>query len=308
MARVLATMLVCASVALTIGAARGLCDDGGVEVADEHRAVAANGPALPVNPGPGDRWIEPVTGIEFTWLPEGCFTRGTPADEKGRYPDEGPAHRVCVKGFWFGVYPVTNAQYRVWRPGHDSRDFEGVSLDGDNLPVVHVSWNEAHRFTLWLTGAHDKRHGFWLPSESEWEYACRAGTRNARYWGDSPDRQCEYANGADLAAKRLWSSWDVINCHDGFPATSPVGSFKPNGFGLYDMIGNVWEWCTDWKGKYPAGRLWNPTGPIMSNYGRVVRGGSWDNDARGLRCGNRSFGSENFHRYNIGFRVGITAR
>jgi formylglycine-generating enzyme required for sulfatase activity len=277
-----------------------------IPVRPEHAALAAKAAPLPRSPQQGDRWLEPVTGIEFIYAPEGCYTRGAPPEEEGRDKDESPAHKVCVHGFWLARDVVTNAQYRLFAPRHNSGEFDGVPLDGDDYPVVYVSWKEALAYTLWLTEVYGKRCGFWLPSESEWEYACRAGTATARFWGESPELQCEYANGADLSAKRRWAAWDVANCLDGYEATSPVGAFKPNPWGFRDMLGNVWQWCTDWKGKYPAARLWDPTGPLLSNFGRVTRGGSWDNDPAGLRCGNRSYGTDSFRRHNMGFRVGVT--
>ncbi|MEW5734232.1 MAG: formylglycine-generating enzyme family protein [Thermodesulfobacteriota bacterium] len=259
----------------------------------------------PPNRKIGDTWTDPVTGMEFVWIPGGCFMMGTPETEKERYEDESPLHQVCVNGFWMGKYEVTNAQYRKFKPDHTSKEYDGIDLNGDNQPVVYISWVNAMDFALWLTEQSDGKYLFWLPTEAENEYACRAGTSTVRFWGDDPAQAIKYANVADEAAKGKYPKWGVHPGNDGFVVTAPVGSFAPNPWGLYDMLGNVWEWCQDWKGPYPdtAGPLVNPTGPSSSKEGRIVRGGSWDNDPRGVRSGNRSYGTDNFKRYNDGFRL-----
>ncbi|MGM0653785.1 MAG: formylglycine-generating enzyme family protein [Thermodesulfobacteriota bacterium] len=105
-------------------------------------------------------------------------------------------------------------------------------------------WNDAKAFISWLNGKTGKR--FSLPTEAQWEYACRAGTGTFRYWGDGEGTACPYANVNDLTSKRINKfSWENFNCEDGYAGTSSVGRFKPNNFGLYDMLGNVWEWCED---------------------------------------------------------------
>jgi formylglycine-generating enzyme required for sulfatase activity len=297
-------------------------------------------PSNEPEPKKGQIWTDPVTKMEFVYIPGGCFTMGTPADEEGREPDEGPGHEVCVDGFWMGKTPVTNAQYRKYDRNHNSRTYFGHDLNGDNQPVVYVSWEQAREFARWLTRKNHAllgdtgrseiaippevlqairdgkdlsrwldrqktgRHSFFLPTEAEWEYACRAGTESARFWGNDSGRACGYANVADQSASKEWRDWRVHGCNDGWVVTSPAGSFKPNPFGLHDMLGNVWEWCLDWYStKYEIEPKQNPTGPPLSGIGRQVRGGSWDNDPAGVRCGNRSHATPRFIRYNIGFRL-----
>ncbi len=254
-------------------------------------------------PEPGTVWKEPVTGMEFLWIRGGCFKQGTPPTEVGRYDDEGPIHETCLDGFWMGKYEVTNAQYNLYDPEHESKKYEGHNLSGDKHPVVYVNWYEAMAYAKWLTERNKGKYAFWLPTEAEFEYACRGGTTTSRYWGDNPDDACKYANSADLTSKKVWKKWATHNCRDGNIITSEVGSFSPNPFGLHDILGNVWEWCQDWKGPYPSGDTKNPNGPPSSEEGRIVRGGSWDNLPSGVRCGNRSFGTPNFRRYNNGFRL-----
>ena len=249
--------------------------------------------AKPAGPQPGDVWTEPVTGMEFVWIPGGCFQMGQSEREKQEllkemgekdytfwYPDHGvfPQHRVCVDGFWMGKYEVTNAQYREWDVSHDSKDADGVSLNGENQPVVFASWKDATAFTEWLTKRHSMTYTFRLPTEAEWEYAARAGTTSSYFWGDDLNDICQYANIGDQATKQRWPKQKVkyYKCHDGYAATAPVGSFSPNPFGLYDMLGNVFELCQDWYDPeyYARSPLNNPQGP-SSGENRGIRGGSW---------------------------------
>jgi formylglycine-generating enzyme required for sulfatase activity len=257
-------------------------------------------------PKPGEIWHEPVTGMAFVRVPGGCFEMGSPAGEAGRDPDESPLHQVCVDGFWMGRTEVTNAQYRQFKSNHVSNDHRGFSLSADDQPVVYISWNEAKAFAKWLSGQNKGRYRFRLPTEAEWEYACRAETRTARFWGDDPDKACEYANVADLTAKREWSYWEVNNCDDGYAVTAPVGSFKPNAFGIYDMLGNVFEWSEDIYSK-DAYRNHQRNNPIFTGGGsyRVIRGACWYSWPAGVRCAGRSdHPPAGRHRdYFLGFRL-----
>ncbi|MDM8523252.1 SUMF1/EgtB/PvdO family nonheme iron enzyme [Desulfococcaceae bacterium HSG8] len=246
-------------------------------------------------------WTDPVTGMEFVRIPKGCFKMGSPSGEKDRDSDE-VLHEVCVDGFWMGKYEVTNRQYRKYKSGHDSKDYEGNSLDGDKQPAVYVSWDDAKAFAKWLTGK--SRHEFRLPTEAEWEYACRAGSRKARFWGDDPDDACRYANVADQTAKRKWSGWTIHNCDDGYAVTAPAGSFRSNSFGLYDMLGNVWEWCEDIYADdaYSKHRRNNPIYAVGGS-GRVYRGGSWSSLPAGVRCAGRPGNSPAVRYSDLGFRL-----
>jgi formylglycine-generating enzyme required for sulfatase activity len=240
-------------------------------------------------PKSGQVWHEPAMGMAFVWVPKGCFQMGSPAVEAGRDPDESPLHQVCLEGFWMGKTEVTNAQYRQFKTNHVIGKHRGFSMNGKDQPAVYINWHDAKAFAKWLTGQNKGRYGFRLPTEAEWEYACRAETRTARFWGDDPDKACEYANVADLTAKREWSYWEVNNCEDGYVVTAPVGSFKPNAFGLYDMLGNVFEWSEDVYSK-DAYRHHQRNNPINTGGGsyQVIRGGCWYSWPAGVRCAGRS--------------------
>ncbi|MDT8423034.1 MAG: SUMF1/EgtB/PvdO family nonheme iron enzyme, partial [Desulfuromonadales bacterium] len=168
-------------------------------------------------------WTESLTGMAFVRVPGGCFQMGSPSSEKDRDSNEGPVHEVCVDDFSMGKFEVTNAQYRKYKSGHTSKDYKGNSLNGDDQPAVYVSWEDATEYAKWLSRQTGK--SFRLPTEAEWEYAARAGTRTARWWGESPDQACRNANVADQSAKRKWSNWTVHNCDDGYAVTAPVGRF-----------------------------------------------------------------------------------
>jgi len=252
---------------------------------------------------------ESVTGMEFVWIPGGCFEMGSQNIETGRNSDETPVHEVCVDGFWMGKYEVTNAQYRRYKSFHDSKEYHGKSLDSEKQPVVRVSWKDAKAFANWLTQKYGGHYIFRLPTEAEWEYACRAGTKTARFWGDDPDVACRYENIYDRSINRYHRSINIIekrlhNCDDGYVATAPVGNFQPNGFGLHDMLGNIGEWCEDIYNKdaYSKHYLNNP---IYSGSGtrRVHRGGNWYNFPRDARCAIRKGNSADVRYGSLGFRL-----
>ena len=141
--------------------------------------------------------------------------------------------------------------------------------------MVNVSWNDAVAFCKWLSRKEGKTYR--LPTEAEWEYACRAGTTTRYYSGDDPETLAKVGNVADAAVKAKFPDWKfTIKANDGYVFTAPVGKFKPNAFGLYDMHGNAWQWCADWYGPeyYAKSLADDPTGPASGN-GRVLRGGSW---------------------------------
>ena len=273
-------------------------------------------------------WIEPITGMEFVWIPKGCFQMGSNSSEAGS--DENPVHEVCVDGFWMAKYEVTNKQYRKYKPDHNSRDYKnyssrdykGIDLNGDEQPAVHVSWEDAKAFVKWLSQQSKKDFG--LPTEAQWEYAARAGTDTERFWGNNVDEACKYANGRDETLKNKWDwkdihnrNWeDIHNCNDGYACTASVGSFKANNFGLYDMLGNVWEWCEDVY-DYGAYKKHEHTNPLISSGSgyhvysvhsvhsvhRVVRGGSWYNSPRKLRTAYRGKISADDRDNDLGFRL-----
>lgn len=237
--------------------------------------------------------------IQFVPLPAGRFLRGSPEGEYGRYAEEGPQREIEIsEPFWLGTCEVTRGQFRRfvkdtgyrtdaekagWSGGWTGTEFgrvEGLSWknpgfeQNDSHPVVCVSWNDAAAFCKWLgrkTGRTVR-----LPREAEWEYACRAGSRTAYQWGDLPKGGKGWCNGADRRFEATFGQCPVFEWDDRFATTAPVGSFKPNAFGLYDMHGNVWEWCADWYGEdyYATGTKADPAGPPKGTV-RVMRGGSW---------------------------------
>ncbi|CAN2041856.1 formylglycine-generating enzyme [Candidatus Magnetomoraceae bacterium gMMP-15] len=241
-------------------------------------------------------WKDPITGMDFVWIPQGCFKMGSPESEKGRGSDEGPVHEVCVDGFWMGKYEVTNAQYRKFKSNHNSKSYEGHSLNENNQPVVYVSWNDIQEFIKWLNGKNSNGDKFRLPTEAEWEYACRAGTTTPFYFGETIstdqanyDGNYIYGNGKKGIYRKK---------------TTPVGSFSENAFGLFDMHGNIWEWCQDIysSGAYNKHQRFNPIYANSGSY-RVIRGGSWYFNPRGVRCANRHGYSPGDGNDYLGFRL-----
>jgi len=246
--------------------------------------------------------------------------------------DEKPAHKVTIsKGFHMGRHEVTVGQFRrfvevtgyktdaekgtgrkgaiVILPGGKGKFAEDASWrdpyfkQADDHPVVCVSWNDACAFGDWLNATDKGRPAgavYRLPTEAEWEYACRAWTTTWYQWGDDPDKGKGWCNAGDLTAKKTIPNWTGFNWHDGFVYTAPVGSFKANAFGLYDMHGNVWEWCQDWYGQYVGGDQTDPTGPA-SGVERVARGGSWAYTPGSLRSADRNRSS--YRHCDFGFRL-----
>ena len=272
-------------------------------------------------------WGEPITGMKFVHLPAGCFVMGSPRDEDGRDSDEGPQHQVCIDDFWIGCFEVTVDQFKnfvsdsgyktdaeregyAWiyagswqkKKGFNWRN-PGFKQEG-NHPVVNVSWHDAEEMAKWLSQKAGKK--FRLPTEAEWEYACRAGTSTSRFWGDDANKACEYANVADRTAKEKFPAWHIHECNDGFVFTSPVGSFRPNPFGIFDMLGNVWEWCEDTY-LVNSYKKYSGENPLVREGGvtdLVIRGGSWYSRPRYVRCASRDHLHDSRRRGNdVGFRL-----
>ncbi len=251
-------------------------------------------------------FTDPAVGMEFIAVPAGCFQMGDSFGDGGS--DEKPVHEVCVDGFSMGKYAVTVGQFRAFIKATGYRtDAENgggcITVDSngrwskvswaswknpgfsqtDSHPVVCVSWNDAAEFSKWLTRQSGRTYR--LPTEAEWEYTARAGATGRNFWGDNADDACKYANVSDLsAAKNKLLKRTTHNCDDGHVFTAPVGSYRPNAFGLYDMMGNVWQWTGDWyeEGYYSHSPKNNPQGP-SSGPCRVPRGGSWRSSSENVR-------------------------
>ena len=206
--------------------------------------------------------------MKLVRIEQGEFVMGSTRD------GESPPHKVTIgRPFYMGQTEVTNAQFRAFQPEYNSNDRRGGAnldyqvyirslkpeLNNDEQPVVYVSWKEARAFTEWLS----KKSGMKvrLPSEAEWEYACRAGSTTRYSWGDDTADAYHYANTGDPVTKQEFKVRDGLPNDDGFRATAPVGSFKPNAFGLFDMHGNVVEfvadpWHEDYEGAPTDGSVW----------------------------------------------------
>ncbi|MBR5160830.1 MAG: SUMF1/EgtB/PvdO family nonheme iron enzyme, partial [Thermoguttaceae bacterium] len=232
--------------------------------------------ALPLDtPGakPGERRTVTVNGVEFAfrWCPPGTFKMGAPDAEEGRDGDEKQYQVTLTKGFWMMETEVTQKQWKAVM-GTNPSEFKG-----DDLPVENVSWNDCQEFCKKCA---QLGLPVQLPTDAQWEYACRAGTTGA------------YAGNLDDMA------WYTSN--SGLK-THPVGTKKPNAWGMYDMHGNVWEWCEDWYGYYPSESVTDPVGPSSGSV-RVRRGGSWSNDARICRSAYRDSFVPGYLYCNLGFR------
>jgi len=255
-------------------------------------------------------------GIDFVWVPPGKFTMGSPPDEAGRDSWEGPRHEITLsKGFWLGKYEVTAGQFLEFleATGKDSgvnfgdycpvkKSRSGYSLRGEyvslvvDLPMVEVSWHGAVAFCEWLSSQGEGKYR--LPTEAEWEYACRAGTTTAFSFGDDE-------SDLDYYGCYYWLYYDDYyeyeHEYDPEP-TEMVGSKKPNAWGLYDMHGNVWEWCGDWYGDYAGRSAADPTGPSYGRW-RVARGGSCGDPADDCRSATRGANTPDSTSNYLGFRV-----
>jgi formylglycine-generating enzyme required for sulfatase activity len=236
--------------------------------------------------------------MALVWIPPGSFTMGGDqqpeiAARQGRgkssyFRDEQPQHQVTIsKGFWMGKYEVTQGQWQAIM-GSNPSHFKAVQN-----PVEQVSWTDCQEFISRLNRVIDGG-GFRLPTEAEWEYACRAGTTTPFHFGNDLDGtmanfdgSSPYGSGSKVASRR---------------ETVPVGSFNPNGWGLYDMHGNVWEWCQDAKRKYTSDLVIDPEG-VDHAQSRALRGGSWRDHARTCRSAYRNAFQPGMRDLSIGFRI-----
>jgi formylglycine-generating enzyme required for sulfatase activity len=226
--------------------------------------------------------------LELLWVEPGSFLMGSPPDEPERNKAEGPQVRVTLThGFWLGKTEVTQAHYEAIMGVNPS----AFTAAGREAPVDHVSWLDAMAFCRKLNarereaGRLPEGYAFTLPTEAQWEYACRAGTTGA-YPGE-PNAMAWYDENSG-------------------GTTHPVATKRPNAWGFYDMSGNVLEWCYDWYGPYPREAVSDPHGPERGYY-RIARGGSWRVGARVGRSAARAGGSDARLDYTLGFRLALSA-
>jgi formylglycine-generating enzyme required for sulfatase activity len=238
-------------------------------------------------------------GIEFVWCPPGSFLMGCPKDELGSGYHSTQHQVILTRGFWMGKFPVTQGQWEVVMGGNPSH----FKDSGPNAPVEQVSWDDAQEFCRALN-QHDGRE-YRLPTEAEWEYACRAGT--ARAWGfnegDYVDNDILEKDGIDYEETLPNYAWFEDNSKG---TTHPVGQKKSNAWGLHDMHGNVDEWCQDYwtEEDYPQGSATDPIGPVIGSK-RGFRGGAWDSNYEYNRSASR-WGTEPTSRTNMtGFRLAL---
>lgn len=280
--------------------------------------------------------------LSFTFEPETVLVRGgtfqmgqsdPDIGGSGKSKNEQPVHSVTVSNFNMGKYEITVTQFKAFvddtgyktdaeKEGtsriynyskNQFEDIKGVNWKCDaqgnirpqseyNHPVIHVSWNDADAYCKWLSRKTGKSYR--LPTEAEWEYAAGNGSRHTKYsWGNGDPSGKNGGNVADETAKKTFSTWTIFSGYtDGYVYTAPVGQYNSNDFGLYDMTGNVWEWCSDWYSSYDSGAVSNPTGAATGS-NRVHRGGSWNSGPVHCRVANRGSGTPSNRSFNLGFRV-----
>lgn len=271
-------------------------------------------------------------GMKLKLIPAGEFLMGSSESEKPRIDGEGPQHRVRItRPFYLGIHEVTRGQFASFvrdknyrtEPERDGKGGYGTDDQGqwkqkpeyswrnpgftqtDDHPVVNLSWNDAVAFCEWLSRKEEKNYR--LPTEAEWEYACRSGTTTMYQHGNDPEELAQVGNVADGTAKGKFSSWRTIRAKDGYVFTAPVGQFQANEFGLFDMHGNVWEWCSDWYDVkyYATSPVSDPAGAASGSI-RVFRGGCWLNTAWSCRSAHRSWNVPSTRNFLLGFRVALS--
>ncbi|MGA8141155.1 MAG: formylglycine-generating enzyme family protein [Desulfobaccales bacterium] len=226
-------------------------------------------------------------GMSFRYLPAGTFLMGSPEHEPGRNDDEVPHEVTLTPDFYLQTTPVTQGQWQVLM-GRNPAFF--ISC-GDDCPVEQISWHECREFIKRLNALGEGTYR--LPTEAEWEYACRAGSPEAFANGEIATLFCDFDPSLDLMGWYCGNSDRHIH---------PVAQKHPNAWGIYDMHGNVLEWCQDWYGDYPLSTGPDPLGP-KSGSGRVIRGGSWFSSAKTCRSASRFSWSPQSGSHFLGFRL-----
>ena len=265
----------------------------------------------------GSTRVSAMDGMVLAYIPAGSFLLGESAErglaeclllytsstcDRGWFANEEPVHRVRLDAFYLDAYEVTNAQYAQcvaaggcvppWESSSYTRpDYYGAAAYA-NYPVINVNWIQAASYCAWA--------GRRLPTEAEWEAAARGGLEGSLYpWGDVFDGTL--ANFCDLNCSFTWSNPDY---DDGYFDTAPLASYPANGYGVFDLAGNVGEWVADWEGAYPADEVANPTGAAEGE-ARVTRGGSWNYYGSYLRVAVRNPLSPEAWNSNLGFRCAL---
>jgi len=254
-----------------------------IPTAEETLKTISNEPETPA------KQIVNSIGMTFVLIPAGQFMMGSPEDEPRRKSHEILHEVTLTQSYYMQTTPVTQGQWESVM-GNNPSDFKD---GGPDCPVESISWEDTQAFISKLN-QQEGTGKYRLPTEAEWEYACRAGTNGPFYFG-----RCLSTDQANYDG-----NYPLEGCHKGEDRnkTTPVGSFEPNSFGLYDMHGNVWEWCQDWYGDYPTSAVTDPTGPENGSY-LVLRGGSWGDDAGNCRSANRISGVPIDRSRIIGFRL-----
>ncbi len=291
--------------------------------------------------------------LQMLWVKPGSFMMGSPESEQGRDDDEKQHNVRLTKGYWLGKYEVTYGQWKAlmgtdlkeqvrkalnddtvypylgnktlrefWGLERDSDPMTRIGNEGDNLAMHYVSYDECIAFCYRLNererraGRLPEGYEYALPTEAQWEYACRAGTTTALYNGsinilgqfNAPalDNIAWYGGNSSVGYEgRGWltDSWAEKQYPGGRSGVRDVGGKQPNAWGFYDMIGNVYEWCSDWYGQYEYSAT-DPRGPAIGS-GRVNRGGSWNGNARFCRAAKRGGGYPSDRCYHLGFRLAL---
>jgi len=281
--------------------------DSSVKIAAPTPTSKPDPPVMVTHP-PAQKTFTNALGMKFVEIPTGSFMMGSPPDEPGRYENE-TQHKVTISmPFFMQTTEVTQGQWKAVM-GNNPSYFKNC---GDDCPVERVSWDDIQDFIKKLNQKGDGNYR--LPTEAEWEYAARAGTETAIYSGNM--RIIGERNAPDLDPIAWYGGNSGVSYDGGYDSsdwkekqydhkragTHPVGKKKPNAFGLYDILGNVWEWCQDWYGDYLADAATDPVGP-SSGSDRELRGGGWCNGARLCRSADRNNHTPGDRSYLIGFRL-----
>lgn len=250
-------------------------------------------------PKEGDAFKVPRLSLEMLWCPPGTFYIGSPEDEESRDLDEGLRKVTLTQGFWLGKHEVTQVQWE--RIMDDNPSY----FQGPRLPVEKISWAAAKIYCEKLTererkaGRLPKGWAYQLPTEAQWEYACRAGTKTAWSFGNDPEKVPQHANYADKNAEFEYADKEH---DDGHATTAPVGSYPANAWGFHEMHGNVFEWCSDWYGENSIDGVSDPVGPATGSE-RVFRGGCWAMPSLFMRSARRDKNTPILESGFLGFRL-----